>query len=101
MPSRKISSFHAALDRPRWRKVRRQVLNRDNWTCQNCGRWGNQCDHIKPLFEGGAPYDLTNVQVLCRTHHIEKCRREQTRPEPPEVKEWRELVAERMADSVV
>ena len=78
--------------------ARRAVLDRDNWTCQQCGKYGNECDHREPLSAGGKPYALGNLQTLCRTCHIAKTRAENTRPEPLEVREWRTLIAERMME---
>ena len=88
------SKFHGGLDQRLWARARRAVLRRDNWTCQTCGRYGNECDHVVPLQHGGAWYDLGNLQILCRTDHIEKTRAENMRPIPPEVQEWRELVSQ-------
>ena len=77
--------------------MRRRALERDRWRCRGCGRAGRlEVDHIEPLAEGGAVYDLTNLQALCRHCHIEKTRGENLarRPVPPEVRKWRDLVAE-------
>ena len=88
------SRNHAALDQRRWRFVRRQVLARDNWECQ-CGEgdthYGNEVDHKIPLKDGGAAFDLDNLETLARGCHIEKTRRENTRPDPAR-DEWRELI---------
>ena len=86
--TRPISTFHAALNRARWNRVRWRILERDNWTCQTCGGYGNQCDHRQPLFQGGAPYDLSNLQILCEKCHWAKCATEQGGPTPPEVLAW-------------
>ena len=48
-----------------WQKVRIQVLNRDNWTCQYCfkplvGRDAT-VDHIIALINGGARLDPNNL----------------------------------------
>ena len=75
-------------DRKRWRKARFLALTREAWTCRRCGRWGNIVDHIRPLFEDGEPYAPDNLQVLCKSCHLDKCRLEQTKPQPPEVKAW-------------
>ena len=88
------SRNHAALDRRRWRRVRRQVLDRDGWRCRECGRYGNEVDHVRPLKDGGQPYALDNLQTLDRGCHIRKTASENTRPDPAR-DAWRELV-ERM-----
>ena len=95
------SRNHAALNQRRWKRVRREVLTRDNWTCQTCGRYGNECDHRTALQNGGKAFDLGNLQILCRGCHISKTRAENTRPESTAVEAWRALVEERMAESVV
>ena len=74
-----MSILHTKLNGKKWAKIRQRVLNRDNWRCQQCGRYGNQVDHIQPLQKGGAEYDLENLQVLCRGYHIEKTRMENRR----------------------
>ena len=51
-------------------------------------------DRIRPLQAGGDPYDLENLQALCRSCHIEKTHRENRRPLTPAELAWRELVAE-------
>jgi len=56
-----------------WRKVRAAVLDRDNFTCQRCGkRSGNgkalTAHHIMPRSEGGAN-DLYNLIALCNRCH--------------------------------
>ena len=32
---------------------RRQILDRDNWTCGYCGRFGSTLDHVVPQSKGG------------------------------------------------
>ena len=53
-------------------------------------------DHRIPLDDGGAPYDLGNLQVLCRGCHIRKTAGENRARPPvaPEVEAWRQLVEE-------
>ena len=43
--------------------MRAVVLERDSWTCRHCGRWGSQCDHVKPMHQGGAIYAMDNLQM--------------------------------------
>jgi 5-methylcytosine-specific restriction protein A len=51
--------------------IKRFVLRRDNYTCRNCSRPGNEVDHIKPKFLGGGD-NLDNFQVLCSACHSKK-----------------------------
>ncbi len=47
------------------------ALDRDRWRCQKCGKAGIlEVHHIKPLEDGGKPYDLSNTLTLCRGDHI-------------------------------
>ena len=41
-----------------------------------------EVDHIVPLQWGGDPFDLANGQTLCKFHHIQKTRAENTRLDP-------------------
>jgi len=52
--------------------LRRKVLERDNYQCQECGSYSYlELDHIIPLSKGGATsYD--NLQVLCRSYNGHK-----------------------------
>ena len=80
------------VNRRQWRKVRLKVLDRDSWRCQKCGKAGRlEVDHVKPLEDGGALYDLHNLQSLCRSPcHFEKSRSElRGRETDPEVAKWR------------
>ena len=92
-------------DLKRWRRARREVLERDNWTCQ-CGNgpehYGNEVDHITPIDrmpQGADLCALDALQTLSRGCHIAKSRAEAETPTPGR-DAWRELVA-RMAESVV
>ena len=77
-----------------WRIVRRQVLDRDNWTCTNCGGRGRmEVDYIRPISRGGKPFDLNNLRALCRTCHV-KISGKLSRKPPPERAAWDKLVNE-------
>ena len=79
---------------PRWKAVRRAVLNRDNWTCTNCGGHGRmEVDHIKPVSRGGKPFDMSNLRALCRHCHV-TISGESNRNPPPGRAEWDKLVRE-------
>ena len=63
------------------RAWRLAVLTRDAWTCRDCGRVCGgpkeaQADHVKPISQGGARYDLANGQALCIKCHSSKTARE-------------------------
>ena len=38
-------------------------------------------DHVQPLYRGGDPWTLENLQTLCRACHISKTRNETMSPE--------------------
>ena len=57
---------------PAYQRLRRAVLERDGWRCQqpDCGRRGRlEVHHIRPL-ESGGTNDLGNLQTLCRACHL-------------------------------
>ena len=87
-----MSRRHIALDRHRWFRVRRIVLDRDGWRCRQCGKAGVlEVHHRVPLQLGGAPFDLDNLQTVCRSCHLGA---HGARPEAAGAKAWRALVAE-------
>ena len=76
----------------RWRRVRRAVLDRDGWRCRKCGRAGRlEVDHIDPD-SGRDPFDMANLQALCRGCHIAKTALENKRPISKEQADWQVLV---------
>lgn len=83
------------LKTERWRRVRVEALRRDNWQCVQCGaRGGLEVDHIIPCRAGGAEYDLSNLQCLCKSCHAVKTRAEvfKGKPPDPEAMKWRQLL---------
>ena len=90
-----MSKFHTSLHRDSWQHVRRAVFERDGYRCRACGLPGRlECDHVQPLRRGGDPWDMDNLQSLCRACHIEKTRRENSRVLGPRALAWRAFVAE-------
>ena len=87
-----MSRHHLRLPSRRWVRVRRQVLDASNWRCARCGRYGNEVDHIEPLHQGGDPWALDNLQVLCRDCHIRKTAAENRRELTPAEAAWQALV---------
>ncbi|MCY4394984.1 MAG: HNH endonuclease signature motif containing protein [Rhodospirillaceae bacterium] len=95
-----MSNRHIRLNTRHWAAIRRTVFNRDHWRCTSCGNAGRlECDHVKPLQRGGDPFDMSNLQTLCRSCHIEKTRRENRRPQTPAEAAWRALVGEMLRSS--
>jgi 5-methylcytosine-specific restriction enzyme A len=85
----------------RWKAVRLMAKRRDGWKCVSCGIKGVrlEVDHIKALRNGGAPYDLNNLQSLCARCHTKKTRIECGHPEKtPERKAWDALLRAGLPD---
>ncbi|TXG88253.1 HNH endonuclease [Rhodococcus rhodnii] len=69
------------------RRWARQVKARDRWRCRRCGFQGSatakpadvEADHVIPIAEGGAEFDLANGQTLCRRCHRAKTEAEAAR----------------------
>jgi 5-methylcytosine-specific restriction endonuclease McrA len=64
---------HERPDPEEWESLRQQVFERDNHTCQYCGKKPQrlQCDHIVPISRGGTN-DLTNLVAACYTCNYSK-----------------------------
>lgn len=76
-PFRKIYSSR------RWRAVRALHLQEEP-LCRDCRNEGRvtaaeMVDHIKPIRQGGDPFDDANLQSLCWSHHSAKSIREGSR----------------------
>ena len=67
------------------------MLDEGGWKCALCGKSGRlEVDHIKPLENGGAVYEMGNLQSLCRFCHFDKTSGERRGRAPdPEVARWR------------
>lgn len=48
----------------KWRKIRKQILDRDGHQCAYCGAHANTVDHIVPLARGGSD-DESNLVACC------------------------------------
>lgn len=57
----------------KWYRVRKDVLDRDDYECQDCGT-GDELNvhHIEPVCDGGDKFSLDNLVTLCREHHYER-----------------------------
>jgi 5-methylcytosine-specific restriction enzyme A len=57
----------------RWQILRRHILERDGYTCVDCGAFNaNEVDHITPWQDGGAKWDQANLITRCKRCHSEK-----------------------------
>ena len=84
---------HPATTNPRrWRALRQFVIRRDNYRCRACHRAGRlEVDHKVPVSQGGAWWDATGLQAICRNCHFDKSRREREKPDP-ERDAWKLLI---------
>lgn len=62
-------------------QLRREPLCR---ICSLAGKYtpATEVDHVIPMREGGAPFDMLNLQSVCGAHHSMKTRAEQLGIEP-------------------
>ena len=68
-----------------WRRLRKQVLERDGWSCTGCGQHGGrlECHHVRRYVDGGTD-DLSNLVTLCAKCHIAKHRNDRSK----QAQEW-------------
>ncbi|PKQ13217.1 MAG: endonuclease [Alphaproteobacteria bacterium HGW-Alphaproteobacteria-1] len=80
---------------PRWKALRMQALERDDWQCVQCGtRHRLEIDHIEPVrTRPDLAYSLSNLQTLCGRCHARKTRIEigLGRPDPKR-EAWKSLL---------
>ena len=63
----------AGLRTAEWRKLRLEILRRDQYTCYLCGTpEAHEVDHIRPRSKGGAEYDPENLAAVCRRCNLLK-----------------------------
>ena len=47
-----------------YQRVRKEVLDRDYWTCHYCGQEANTVDHVIPISKGGTD-EASNMVAAC------------------------------------
>lgn len=78
---------------PQWKVARLEAKRRDGWKCIKCGsKTRLEVDHKIALREGGAAFDLENLQTLCGSCHAKKTRIEIFGETDPEKERWRTLL---------
>ncbi|SIS06083.1 5-methylcytosine-specific restriction endonuclease McrA [Natronorubrum daqingense] len=73
-----------------WDVVREQILERDDYTCQECGETQDaaveqqsmEVDHIQRITDGGHPFEESNLQTLCEDCHEAKTATENSGRDP-------------------
>lgn len=79
----------------RWKALRMQALDRDDWACVQCGeRRRLEIDHIEPVKDRpDLAYSLANLQTLCGRCHARKTRIEVGMGQPNPAREaWKSLL---------
>jgi len=83
--NREDKQYREIYHSTRWRKLRRQVLLRDDYMCLACLKEGRYrtaevADHIVELRDDiSKAYDMDNLQSLCHECHNRKTRQEAER----------------------
>lgn len=66
------TSERVSYDDPEWDENREKALERDNYTCQKCGKGNSESTlvvhHIGPVTHGGT-HSLANLDTLCQGCH--------------------------------
>lgn len=66
---------HSIYHSLHWRLARTRALARDGRRCTVARLLGGECSatlhvhHIRPVSEGGAPFELDNLGTACDSHH--------------------------------
>ncbi len=77
-----LGGGYAKQERQLSATVRNAVIARDNGLCKQCGKPGNQIDHIS-----GSSRNLDNLQLLCRSCHDLKTRASMVKV-TPDLPDW-------------
>lgn len=74
-------------DNKLWKRISKEVFDRDNYTCKYCGQVGGllEVDHIFPLSKGGTN-EIDNLTTSCR-----RCNRQKKDKTVTEFLEWRNV----------
>lgn len=60
-----VMSYAEKLKDPQWQRKRLRILERDEWTCQNCGeKWKTLHVHHLVYRDGVAPWDYSDHELV-------------------------------------
>ena len=64
-----------------WKKLRRYVCESRNWTCEECGEYGDQVHHIieitpENINDTSITLNEENLELVCETCHNKKRNKE-------------------------
>lgn len=79
--SAKRAASKRVYDSTTWQRLRLMHLA-GSPVCVECGRYGEQVDHIIPISAGGEKFDPSNLQTLCASCHASKTRRDNSQFKP-------------------
>jgi hypothetical protein len=68
----KQQEYYEKLKNPKWQKKRLEILERDNWTCQNCSGTSKELNvHHKIYYPNYEPWDYPNDLLItyCKDCH--------------------------------
>ena len=90
-----MSEHHKRLGAHAQQAFRWAVLAKDNYTCQECGKFGGrqEAHHIVALSKGGSNESVNGI-TMCRNCHISHHRPTRT----PERLAWDKLVGENIVN---
>lgn len=79
-PKQQGRNNRAFYQSERWHRLSRQY-RKQNPLCVECKKEGKltraqEVDHILPIAQGGDPWDVSNLQSLCKHHHSQKTMKE-------------------------
>lgn len=75
---KQVLEHYQTPDHRAWRQA---IFERFHGCCAVCGRYEKRmfADHIVELKDGGSPFDVSNGQLLCGSHHTIKTNAEKAK----------------------
>ena len=69
-PAKQQAAFAHVYRTAAWKRARREALERDGYLCRTCNAAEDLIvHHVIELAPGVDPYDVDNLQTLCRSCH--------------------------------